>query len=94
MARGGAIPGNGRKPKADEERIRDITSPYVPGAIETVVNIMQNAEKDSDRLAAAKLLLSYNWGLPKQQTDITTNGETIQQITVMTQADAQELEKI
>lgn len=80
MARGGAIPGNGRKPKADEERIRDITSPYVPGAIETVVKIMQNAEKDSDRLAAAKLLLSYNWGLPRQQTDIDVSDNTLKVI--------------
>ena len=94
MARGGAIPGNGRKPKADEERIRDLTSPYVKGAIEAVVKIMQTAEKDADRLAAAKLILAYNWGSPRQQTDITTNGETLQQIMVQTKCDATELNKI
>lgn len=70
MPRGGAIPGNGRKPKADEMRIRDVLSPYIPGAIETVVNIMQNGEKEADRLSAAKLLLSYAWGQPKQQIEL------------------------
>lgn len=66
----------GRKPKADEQRIRDLVSPYVPNAIESVVDILKNAEKDSDRVAAAKLLLSYAWGTPKQQLDHTTNGES------------------
>ena len=75
--KGGAIPGNGRKPKADEDRIRDITSPYVPNAIETIVRIMEHGEKEADRLAAAKLLLSYNWGLPRQRLDATSDGKPI-----------------
>ena len=36
---------------------------------------MRNGEKESDQLAAAKLLMSYDWGLPKQKTEITTNDE-------------------
>ena len=75
--KGGAIPGNGRKSKADEERIRDLTSPYVPKAIETIVRIMEHGEKESDRLSAAKLLLAYNWGLPRQQVDATSDGKPI-----------------
>lgn len=75
--KGGAIPGNGRKPKADEDRIRDITSPYVPGAIDTIVRIMEHGEKEADRLAAAKLLLAYNWGLPRQRVDATSDGKPI-----------------
>jgi hypothetical protein len=67
----------GRKPKADEMRIRDMVSPYIDGTIEKVANIMNNAKRESDQLAAAKLLLEYYFGKPKQQTDITTNGESI-----------------
>lgn len=67
----------GRKPKADEQRIRDLTSPYVEGAIQKVIDIMQNGDKSSDQLAAAKLLLEYHFGKPKQQTDITSGGEKL-----------------
>ena len=80
--KGGVIPGQGRKPKADEQRIRDLLSPYVDGAIETIVNIMSNGEKEADRLSAAKLLLSYAWGQPKQQVDMTTGGENINTVSI------------
>jgi len=75
--KGGARPNAGRKSKADEQRIRDLTSPYVDGAIQKVVDIMTNADKSSDQLAAAKLLLEYHFGKPKQQTDITSGGDKI-----------------
>jgi hypothetical protein len=75
--KGGAIPGNGRKSKADEARMRDMVSPYIPQAIERVVQIMQLAEKDSDRLAAAKLLIAYYAGQPPQFIDHTTEGKSI-----------------
>lgn len=65
----------GRKPKAEEQRLRDIISPYREETITKVVNIMRTAEKESDQLAAAKLLMSYDWGLPKQQIDHTSDGE-------------------
>ena len=67
----------GRKPKAEEQRIRDLTSPYIDGAIKKVVDIMTNGDKSSDQLAAAKLLLEYHFGKPKQQTDVTSGGEKI-----------------
>lgn len=75
--RGGARIGAGRKPKSDEDRIRDLTSPYVDGAVQKVVDIMNNADKFSDQLAAAKLLLEYHFGKPKQSTDITSGGEKL-----------------
>jgi len=80
MPRGGKREGAGRKPKADEKRIRDYTSPYIDNAVQIVVDIMQNAEKDSDRLAAAKLLLSYDWGMPSQQIEHT--GKAFEQISI------------
>lgn len=75
--RGGKREGAGRKPKAEEQRIRDLTSPYIDGAIAKVVDIMTNGDKSSDQLAAAKLLLEYHFGKPKQQTDVTSGGEKI-----------------
>jgi hypothetical protein len=59
----------GRKPKADEQRIRDLISPYRDKTIETVVDILLNATKDADRLSAAKLLLAYDFGTPKQHVE-------------------------
>ena len=75
MPRGGKRDGAGRKSKAEEQRIRDILSPYRKETIEKVVSIMRSADKHSDQLAAAKLLMSYDWGLPKQHTEITMDNE-------------------
>ena len=87
--KGGVIPGQGRKSKAEEARMRDMVSPYIPQAIECVVNILQNGEKDSDRLAASKLLIAYFAGQPPQSIDHTTKGEAITpQTKVMYQEDA------
>ena len=77
MQRGGAREGAGRKPKADEAKIRELTSPYIDGAIDKVVEIMNNADKHSDQLAAAKLLLAYHFGNPSQSVDHTSAGEKI-----------------
>lgn len=63
----------GRKSKAEEQRIRDIVSPYVDGAIDAVVNIMKSADKDADKLAAAKLILAYAYGQPKAEIDLNNN---------------------
>lgn len=74
---GGKRKGAGRKPKADEQKIRDLISPYIPGAIQKVVEIMNSAKQSRDQLAAAKLLIEYQFGKPKQETDITSGGEKI-----------------
>lgn len=79
---GGYRPNAGRKPKADEEKLRDKLSPYATKAIETVINLMENGENDMVKLQAAKLFFSYNWGMPKQSIDHTTGGEQITNITV------------
>lgn len=67
----------GRKPKAVEKTIKEYTEPHIAEAIETVVNVMKTAKKDSDQLAAAKILMEYNWGRPQQSTDVTTNGKDL-----------------
>lgn len=74
---GGKREGAGRKPKAVEKTIQEYTEPHIAEAVERVVKVMKTAKKDSDILAAAKILMEYNWGRPKQQTDVTTNGKDI-----------------
>ena len=65
----------GRPKKADEQRLRDLISPYRIETIEKVVNIMRHGERQADQLAAAKLLMSYDWGLPSQKQEITIDNE-------------------
>ena len=77
MSHGGKRPNSGRKPKDEEQRIRDLVSPYVDGAINKVIDIMVNGQKSSDQLAAAKLILEYRFGKPEQKQDITSNGKDI-----------------
>ena len=79
----------GRKPKAVEKTIKEYTEPHIAAAIEKIVEIMINGKRQVDQMAAAKILLEYNWGKPKQQTDITSNGETVN-IPLSTWADDKE----
>jgi hypothetical protein len=79
--KGGYRENAGRKSKAEEQRIKDLTSPYIPDAIKTVVQILKTGEKDADRISAAKLLLAYYFGNPSQSIDATSNGETIKAFT-------------
>lgn len=67
----------GRPPKAFEKTIKEYTEPYLEEALATILEVMRKGKKDSDRYNAAKTLLEYNWGKPKQQTDITSNGESV-----------------
>jgi hypothetical protein len=75
--RGGYRANAGRKSKADEQRLRDILSPYREETIQCVLDIMRNGEKEADRLSAAKLIMSYDWGTPKQHVDVTSDGDKI-----------------
>lgn len=75
--KGGKRAGAGRKSKDEEQRIRDLVSPYVDGAIAKVIEIMATAQKSSDQLAAAKLILEYRFGKPEQKQDITSNGKDV-----------------
>ncbi len=74
---GGARPGAGRKPVRDEQLIKDLISPYRDEVIAVVIDILKNAEKDADRLSAAKLMLAYDFGTPQAHIDHTTKGEKI-----------------
>ena len=71
---GGARPGAGRKPKIQEIKvIEQMDAISVPQEIWKAL-LYKCQEGDT---AAIKLWLSYRFGLPKQQIDVTTNGENI-----------------
>ena len=71
---GGARPGAGRKPKIQEIKvIEQMDAISVPEEIWKAL-LYKCQEGDT---AAIKLWLSYRFGLPKQQIDVTTNGENI-----------------
>ena len=71
---GGARPGAGRKPKIQEIKvIEQMDAISVPSEIWKAL-LYKCQEGDT---AALKLWLSYRFGMPKQQLDITSNGESI-----------------
>ena len=71
---GGAREGAGRKPKILEIKlIEQMDAISVPNQIwEALLFKCQQGDT-----AAIKLWLSYRFGLPKQQIDVTTNGQNI-----------------
>ena len=71
---GGARPGAGRKPKILEVKlIEQMDAISVPNEIWKAL-LFKCQQGDTQ---AIKLWLSYRFGLPKQQIDVTTNGEKI-----------------
>ena len=72
--RGGPRPNSGRPPKIQEIKlIEQMDAISVPEEIWKAL-LYKCQEGDT---AAIKLWLSYRFGLPKQQIDVTTNGENI-----------------
>jgi hypothetical protein len=72
--RGGPRPNSGRPPKIQEIKlIEQMDAISVPNQIwEALLFKCQQGDT-----AAIKLWLSYRFGLPKQQIDVTTNGQNI-----------------
>jgi hypothetical protein len=72
--RGGPRPNSGRPPKIQEVKlIEQMDAICVPNKIWEAL-LMKCAQGDTQAL---KLWLSYRFGLPKQQIDVTSNGEKI-----------------
>jgi len=93
MPKGGARIGAGRKSKQTEDDIRSRLSPYLGKAIATVIEICERGTKESDRLQAAKLIIEYLYGKPKQTVDTNITGIN-PTITVVSQQDANALKSI
>lgn len=72
--RGGPRPNSGRPPKIQEIKlIEQMDAVCVPSEIwEALLFKIKQGD-----VQAMKLWLSYRLGLPKQQIDVTTNGESI-----------------
>lgn len=71
---GGARPNSGRKPKDEENRIRDLMKPHSLDAINCLAKIMNNEDaRDSDRISSAKLIIEYTYGKPKETIEQTHN---------------------
>ena len=80
---GGARPGAGRKPKDEENRIRDLMMPYSLDAIQCLANIVvSDKSKDTDKISASKIIIEYSYGKPKErvESDITINTTTLKDL--------------
>lgn len=72
--KGGARPNSGRKPKDEENKIRDLMKPYSLDAVQCLANIIVNDKsRDSDKISAAKLIIEYTYGKPKETVETTHN---------------------
>lgn len=69
---GGRRKGAGRKSKAEEQKLIERLKPY---ELTVLKKLYQNIDK-GERWAI-ELYFKYMYGMPKQQTDITTNGESM-----------------
>ena len=70
--RGGARPNAGRKSKDEENRIRDLMKPHSEHAIKCLANIVKGKDSnDRDKISAAKIIIEYTYGKPKETVDTT-----------------------
>jgi len=57
----------GRKPKDEENRIKDLMQPYSLDAIQCLANIIiDDNARQSDKISASKLIIEYTYGKPKE----------------------------
>ena len=80
---GGARLGAGRKPKDEENRIRDLMIPYSLDAIKCLANIVvSDISKDADKISASKIIIEYSYGKPKErvESDINITTTTLKDI--------------
>jgi NADPH-dependent ferric siderophore reductase len=72
--KGGATPGAGRKPKIDEIKvIEQMDAIAVPAQAWKALW----AKVEEGDIQAIKTWLSYRFGMPKQQLDVTSGGEKV-----------------
>jgi NADPH-dependent ferric siderophore reductase len=72
--KGGATPGAGRKPKIDEIKvIEQMDAIAVPSQAWRALWV----KVEEGDIQAIKTWLSYRFGMPKQQLDVTSGGEKV-----------------
>lgn len=72
--KGGATPGAGRKPKADEIKLIEQMDAIAAPEEAWAALWRKCQEGDSQSI---KTWLNYRFGMPKQSVDVTTKGESI-----------------
>ena len=72
MGHGGKREGSGRPKKIEEQKIVEKLKPFEPQALAILGKNIDKGEK-----WAVELFFKYFYGMPKQQTDVTSNGESI-----------------
>ena len=73
----------GRKPKDEENRIRDLMRLYSVDAIQCLANIVvSDTSKDADKISASKIIIEYSYGKPKEhvEQDININTTTLKDL--------------
>jgi hypothetical protein len=69
----------GRPSVKDELKGVDLASPYVEDSFRTIAEIMINPNENSrNRIAAAKILIEYGCGKPKETVDQNVNINSFQ----------------
>ena len=77
--RGGARPGAGRKPKAEEEKVKKLAlSGLVKafGSEEAAFEFMGKTAKEEKSFNHLRLLLEYTYGKPKETLDLNLDEQT------------------
>lgn len=69
---GGKREGAGRKSKSEEQNLIEVLSPFDEDANTQLGKAIKAGER-----WAIELFFKYKYGMPKQQTDITTNGNDV-----------------
>jgi len=74
-AKKGENRGQGRKSKADEQRLIEQLDNVIDS--KEVIEELKKLVKKGD-FRAIQLYFQYRWGKPKESVDVTTNGESLQ----------------
>ena len=72
--RGGSRPGAGRKSKSEEQKLIERLTPMSDIAYEALRESLQDKKA---RSWSVPLWFSYMYGKPKQQVDVTSDGEQL-----------------
>lgn len=72
----------GGKPKHDPN-LREAAKSYTMRSLEVLVDIMENGKKDSDRLAAASIILDRGHGKAHQHVEVTGDQSSLVDLLVM-----------
>lgn len=71
----GGHSGSGRKSKAEEQKLIEKLTPLAP-----VAHAALNSALEDNQPWAVKLFFEYFYGKPRQQVDVTTGGEKVNEL--------------